>query len=151
MREERNAGKARSTLESVLLALVAALLTAGCGGPFLVFPGGALRGTVATEPVRDWSFVDDAFIDLELRPEDPYSIELNYTLREGRLYVDPAEGRRWLEMLRADSRARVRFGSTVYPVEARLVGKPGELEGFDPDRFIYELVWRDPSGGSASP
>ena len=35
-----------------------------CGGPMLVFPGGALSGEVVTEPVEDWSFVSDLFVDL---------------------------------------------------------------------------------------
>ncbi len=125
---------------SMVLGLTGAI---ACGGPFLVFPGGELSGELATAPVRDWSFVTDQFIDLETRPEDPYSVELNYTVRDGKLYIDPAEGRRWLENLRQDPRARVRFGERIYPVTAVLVGKPGELEGFDPERFIYRLDSRE--------
>ena len=115
------------------------LTLAACGGPFLVFPGGALRGEVVSEAPTDWSFVDDAFIDLETRPADPYSVELNYIVRDGKLYIDPAEGREWFEYIKADPRVRVRFGGKVYLLEAVLVGRPGELEGFDADRFIYRL------------
>jgi len=125
-----------------MLRVFTLVLTAGllaCGGPFLVIPGGALSGDVASEPVADWSFVDDAFIDLETRPEDPYSVEINYTVVDGQLYIDPAEGRRWLEHIRADPRVRVRFGGKVYPGVAVLAGEPGELEGFDPDRFVYRI------------
>ncbi len=117
-----------------------------CGGPFLVFPGGALRGEVVSEPPTDWSFVDDRFIDLETRPEDPYSVELNYFVRDGKLYVDPAEGRTWLEHIRADPRVRARFGGKVYLLEAVLVGTPGQLEGFDADRFVYRLDPRPRQG-----
>ncbi len=120
-------------------ALLLVPLLAGCGGPFLVFPGGELSGEVVTEPVDDWSFVDDTFLDLEVRPSDPYSVELNYVVRDGKLYIDPAEGRRWLDYIREDPRVRARFGGKVYPLTAVLVGEPGELEGFDPDRFIYRL------------
>ena len=108
-----------------------------------MFPGGALRGDVVTEPVDDWSFVEDRFVDLETRPSDPYSVELNYIVKDGKLYIDPAEGRRWLDHLRADPRVRVRFGGKIYPLKAVLVGRPGELEGFDEDRFIYRLDPRD--------
>jgi hypothetical protein len=125
-----------------VLVVVLALLAA-CGGPVLIFPGGALEGEVVQEPVTDWSFVDDLFVDLETRPEQPYSVELNYFVREGKLYVDPAEGRRWLDHIRADPRVRVRFGGKVYPLEAVLVGRPGELEGFPEDRFIYRLDPRE--------
>ena len=56
-----------------------------------------------------------------------------------KLFIDPAEGREWFEYLRADPLVRVRFGNKVYPVRAVLVGKPGELEGFDSDRYVYRL------------
>ncbi len=120
---------------------VAILLTTvlACGGPLLVFPGGELSGEVVTEPVADWSFLTEDFVDLETRPDDPSSVQLNYVARDGKLYIDPAEGRRWLEYIRADPRVRARFSGKIYPLQAVLVGKPGELEGFDSDRFIYRL------------
>jgi len=121
-------------------AVLALLLLAACsGGPFLVFPGGELSGEVVREPVEDWSFVTDAFIDLETRPDEPYSVQLNYIVREGRLYIDPAEGRSWLDYIREDPRVRVRFDDRIYPCTALLVGKPGELPGFDADRYVYQL------------
>ena len=123
-----------------ILLIVSVFATSlSCGGPFLVIPGGRLSGEVVTKPVTDWSFVTDTFVDLETRPDDPYSIELNYVVKDGQLYIDPAEGRRWLEHIRADPRVRVRFGDKIYPLRAVLVGRPGELEGFDQDRFIYRL------------
>jgi hypothetical protein len=109
----------------------------------LMFPGGALRGDVVTEPVDDWSFVEDRFVDLETRPGDPYSVELNYTVKDGKLYVDPKEGRAWLENIRADPLVRVRFGGKVYPLKAVLVEDPAELEGFAEGRFVYRLDPRD--------
>lgn len=132
-------------LQRFLVGAVAALLLAGCGGPVLIFPGGELRGEVVREPVDDWSFVDDLFVDLEVRPEQPYSVELNYVVKDGKLYVDPAAGRRWLDYIREDSRVRARFDGRVYPLKAVLVGRPGELEGFPEDRFIYRLDPRDPA------
>jgi hypothetical protein len=130
-------------MRRVVAALAVALATSACGGPMLGIPGGELSGEVVTEPVDDWSFVDDLFVELETRPEDPYSVELNYIVIDGRLYIDPAEGRTWLEHIRADPDVRVRFDGRVYPMKAVLVGRPGELEGFDPDRYIYRLDPRD--------
>lgn len=115
------------------------LLLPGCGGPFLVFPGGELSGEVVEEPVEDWSFADDTFMDLEVRPEDPYSVELNYVVEDGKLYIDPAEGRRWFDYLREDPRVRVRFGDRIYAGTAVKVGDPGEIEGFPPDRYVYRI------------
>jgi hypothetical protein len=120
-------------------ALIVLTCLLGCGGPFLLFPGGALRGEVVEQPVADWSFADDRFIDVEVRPADPYSVEINYFVRDGRLYIDPAEGRRWLEYIREDPRVRVRLGGRVYSARAVLVEDPAEREGFDPDRFVYRL------------
>lgn len=134
----RHSHRIKRTAVSVL-ALLGALLASACGGPFLVFPGGELSGEVVTEPVDDWGFVEDRFVDLETRPDDPYSVELNYVVKDGKLYVDPAEGRRWLEHIRADPRVRVRFSGKIYPLRAVLVGRPGELDGFDPERFVYRL------------
>ena len=68
-------------IELILLISIVGTLTAGCGGPFLSIPGGALAGEVVSEPVTDWSFVDSVFLDLETRPEDPYSVELNYFVK----------------------------------------------------------------------
>lgn len=127
---------------SSLLCLVTSLL-ASCDGPLFVFPGGELGGESVASPVTDWSFVTDRFVDLETRPEDPYSVELNYVVRDGQLYLDPAEGRRWLEHIRADPRVRVRFAGKIYPLRAVLVGEPGEVEGFPEDRFIYRLDPRE--------
>lgn len=115
------------------------LVVAGCGGPFLVLPGGELSGEVVDPPPSDWSFVEARFVDLETRPADPYSVELNYFVKEGRLYLDPAEGRRWLDHIRDDPRVRVRFGGKVYPLVAVRVTDPAELEGFDPERLVYRL------------
>jgi len=130
-------------MRRVVAALAVALVASACGGPRLGIPGGELSGEVVTEPVDDWSFVDDLFVDLETRPDDPYSVELNYIVMDGRLYIDPAEGRTWLEYIRADPDVRVRFDGRVYPMKAVLVGRPGELEGFDSDRYIYRLDSRD--------
>ncbi|MEM9620258.1 MAG: hypothetical protein AAF993_01325 [Pseudomonadota bacterium] len=116
---------------------------AGCGGPLLIIPGGELSGTEISQPIDNWSFVDSQFLELETRPENPRSVQLNYVIRDGKLYIDPAEGKTWLTHIRANPNVRVRFGNNIYPVQARLVGRPGELPGFDQDRFIYELVSRN--------
>ena len=129
-------------MKRIACLLSSALVAAGCGGPFLVFPGGALSGEVVSEPVTDWSFVDDQFFDLETRPSDPYSVELNYVLEESELFIDPAEGRKWFDYIREDPRVRVRFGGKVYPAIAVLVGEPGEVEGFPEERYVYRIDYR---------
>ena len=120
--------------------LAVVLVIAACGGPLGPIPGGRLSGEVWSEPVSDWSFASEyRFLALETRPDDPYSVELNFFVRDGQLFVDPAEGRRWFDHLRADPNVRARLGDTVYRLHAVLVGRPGEVEGFDPERYVYRL------------
>ncbi len=104
-----------------------------------MLPGGALSGKLQRNPVEDWSSAADGALELETRPEDPYSVQLNYTVLDGELYLDPKEGRRWLAHIRLDPRVRVRFGNRLYELEATLVGRPGELDDFSADRFVYRL------------
>ncbi|MBV1877322.1 MAG: hypothetical protein KUG79_06745 [Pseudomonadales bacterium] len=126
-----------------MIRLIILLLTlgvlSGCELPALGLPGGELRGAVVAEKIVNWDFVEDQFVQLEVRPADPYSVELNYVVKDGALYIDPGEGRKWFEYLKQDLNVRVRFGDEIYPVIAVLVGKPGELKDFDPERFIYRL------------
>ncbi len=133
--------KLRSWQTPFAVALSLAVVSCG-GGPFLVFPGGALSGQVVTEAPVDWSFAEDTFLHLETRPGQPYSVELNYVMKEGQLFVDPAEGRVWFDHIREDPRVRVRLDGKIYPATAVLVGKPGELPDFPPDRFVYRLDFR---------
>ena len=137
--------KAYRVLQNALALAFIATLAMGCES-WDKTPGLWLSGELVTTPVDDWSFANDRFVDLETRPEDPYSVELNYIVRDGKLYIDPAEGRRWLDHIRADPRVRVRFGNRLYSGTALLRGRPGELEGFDADRFIYEIESRPASG-----
>ena len=121
------------------------LILAACGGPVFMLPAGALKGEVVATAPPNWSFASDRFIDLETRPEDPYSVALNYVVKDGELFIDPAEGRTWFDHLRANPNVRVRLGGKIYPAKAVLVGRPGEVEGFPEDRYVYRLDPVDPS------
>ena len=123
-------------------SILALVLVAGCGGPFYAIPGGALDGPDATSIPSDWSSLPDGVLQLETRIDDPYSVEINYVVRNGKLYIDPAEGRAWLAHLRADPKVRVRIDGSVYPMQATLVQDPAERNGFDADRFVYRLEAR---------
>lgn len=122
-----------------VMALLPLIAWLACGGPLLVIPGGRLSGHPVEGSPADWSSESARFVELETRPEDPYSVQLSYFVVSGKLYLDPAEGRVWLDHLRADPRVRARFGQRIYRLQAVLVAEPGELDGFDPTRFIYRL------------
>ena len=126
------------------LALLGAALLFGCGGgPFFMFPGGSLSGEVAAPP-EDWSSVESAFMDLEVRPGDPYSVTINYFVREGALYIDPAPDRTWGQYLEVSDQVRVRFDDgLVYELRAVKVSEPGTAYlDLDADRVVYRLEAR---------
>ena len=68
----------------LLLPMLAAF---ACGGPLPFLSGGDLEGEVRPSP-SDWAFAGDSgTAQLETRPEDPYSVNLAYTLLDGALYL----------------------------------------------------------------
>ena len=75
----------RSVIGLLLIAVAATL--SGCAEPFIVMAGGQLSGEV-TDPPADWSeFNDEEIIQLETRPEDPYSVNIWMIASGPDLYV----------------------------------------------------------------
>jgi len=122
-----------------ILALVVVAALCGCNGPIAGIPGSSLVGTEGI--ASDWGAAANGAdtLELETRPDDPYSVRIGFVLRAGRLYIDPAEERRWHAHLLASDSVRVRFTDTIYPARAVRVTDPEELVGFDPTRFVYRL------------
>ena len=115
---------------SITLPFVLAILI-GCGGPFLLPPGGELEGPVAETP-DDWSFTDDvSTVQVETRPEDPYSINIWAVSLGDSLYLHAGANRTtWVENLEQDPRARVAVEGTLYEVRASRVEDPEEFAKF---------------------
>jgi hypothetical protein len=117
------------TLRSVVPAAVAvAVLVLACG-PIGPFPGGPLRGNEVNEPVSDWGFASSQLqIQIETRPESPYSVNVWCVVREGRLYVPSGkpEGKRWVRNVLEDERVRVRIRNDLYLARAVRVSDPDE-------------------------
>ena len=66
---------------------IASFLLCSCSGPFAVFPGGALDGPVEPTP-QSFAFAQDAgTVQLETRPEDPYSVNIACAVVGDALYV----------------------------------------------------------------
>jgi hypothetical protein len=114
-------------------ALLGVLLLAGCGffEPIGPIAGGRLSGEVVSEPVADWSFVDNhETIKVETRPGDPYSVTTWVFHHGGNLYVpcgDP-ESRTWVANVQADPRVRLKIGERIYERSAVRVTDPAEFE-----------------------
>ncbi len=105
-------------------------LVLGCG-PTLLLPGGELDGPVAPTP-SSWSFTDDVgTVQLETRPDDPYSVNIWATALDSSLYVHAGANRaNWVENIEADPRVRVRIEDEIYLLEAQRVYDAAEFERF---------------------
>jgi hypothetical protein len=127
-----------------MLAAVALLLAAACGP----VPGGTLGGTPA-EPPADWSDKlggkDKTFCEIESRPADPHSIQLECFLLEGNLYVNshryvrsswwPVES--WALIWEREPAVRVRIGQELFALRAVVADAPEREKvlrhrGYDP-------------------
>jgi hypothetical protein len=136
--------------------VVAAL--AGCGP----VPGGALDGTLLPTP-PDWSEAlggERAFCEIEARPHDPHSIQLECFQHEGGLFVQshrwalaswwPVES--WAAIWLEEPLVRVRLGEQLYELRAVPVTDPALREpllrerGYEPVPDGIVLFRFDPRG-----
>ena len=121
----------------LLAGFLAALLSTGCG-PFLVFPGGRLRGTLDPGEIVDWRQTHDVeFVQIETRPNDPYSVQVYGVGSERGFYIASQGWRgmmgstdraRWVEHLAEDPRLRLRIGRMIYPLSATRIEAASEIE-----------------------
>src|SRR5688572_61647 len=113
------------------LALVVLVTLAACGP----IPGGKLSGETTPTP-SDWSQAvpDKRFCEIEARPTDPHSIQLECFRYEGGLYVQshrwalaswwPVTS--WAAVWLDHPDVRVRVGDAIYEVRAARVADEGE-------------------------
>jgi hypothetical protein len=118
-------------------------LALGCGP----VPGGALRGEVAPAPAV-WSDAlggERAMCEIEARPANPHSIQLECFTRDGALYVQSHRWamadwwpESWAEVWLAEPDVRVRIGDRIYELRAERVTDAALREallkerGYDP-------------------
>jgi len=125
------------------------ILLAACGGPVGPFAGGRLSGDVERDPIADWSFANQyALMQVETRPENPYSVNVHFYVVEGRLYIEAGRDRsfsRWRRLLWENPDVRVRFGERVYEVTAVEVTDPEEIAAVLP--AFYEKDSEAPPAG----
>ena len=119
----------RTGQSSQIVVLAALLVSCTPLGPL---PGGELDGDLASNPPGDWSFSDSqTTIQLEVRPADPYSVNVWCIATNGSLYVAAGEAsRRWARALIDDARARVRIGAGLYEVMAVRVTAVAEIQRY---------------------
>ena len=137
---------------SVLAFILVACLTAGCGGPTFLLPGGALDGELAPPPA-DWSFARDAgTVQIETNPAEPYSVNVAPTVLDGKMYVYAGDSEtQWVQHIAANPDVRFRVGETLYELRAERVSDAALVKAFGDDwlgryRFSthpaeYEEMW----------
>jgi hypothetical protein len=120
------------TAKSLLLVvLVLAASVAGCDGPFVILPGGALEGSTAAAP-DSWSFTQEVgTVQLETRPDDPYSVNVWVIALGDDLYVHAGDNRtRWVENMERDPSVRLRIDASIYELLAARVEDQEEFDRF---------------------
>lgn len=90
-------------------------------------------------------------MQIEVQPSDPYSVNVNFYVVAGRLYVEAGRRAwsRWRSLLRDDPRVRVRLGDVVYERVARKVVDAAEIAAVLP--VYFEKDGADPPPGCSSP
>ena len=129
-----------------VLVLCAVLFLSGCdGGPTGPFPGGELSGTVVTERISDWSAEATGSksrggLTLETNGDVLRSVNMNYELVNGKIYIEGQDGRTWCDELKKNLSVRIRFDERIYPVRAVLVTDPAELSTLlETGQYIYRF------------
>ncbi len=116
---------------------VLVLLGTGCA-PFLVFPGGELRGTLYSNAIDDWSFTDEVeFVQIQTRSDHPYSVQV-YGVGSGKAFYIASQGwrgamgstnrARWIAHLVEDPKIRLLVGETIYELKGVRVEDDSEVE-----------------------
>ena len=108
----------------VIPVLPVLLLAAACTDPFVVIPGGKLQGEITAIP-EDWGVVPEV-IQLEVRPDNPYSVNIWGLADNGNLYVATQDAK-WAPMITADERVRVRIEDSLYELKATRVQDEREI------------------------
>jgi hypothetical protein len=130
-------------LRSLGLALV--LFVAGCHGPLPFMSGGALDGEEREGP-STWALADDVgVVQLETRPEDPYSVNIAYTQLGGRLYINAGDTEtQWVKNMNVNPLVRLRIEEDVYALRAERVVDPAEISEFAEAWTSQSIFYRDP-------
>jgi hypothetical protein len=130
----------------VFLVLLFVLGAAGCDGPFVVFPGGEIAGEVQPAPSAWGDEGEYGTAQLETRPEQPYSVNIAYTILGGALYVNAGDTEtQWVKNLTANHNVRMRIAGVLYALTAQRVDDRAEIARFGEAWVDQSMLRRDPA------
>ena len=129
-----------------LLAFGFLTLGLACGGPLPFMSGGELSGAAESAP-NEWALQENSgVVQLETRPEDPYSVNINYTQRAGRLYIYAGDTEtQWVQNMEANPLVRLRHSDVIYTLRAERVLDPDEISAFAAVWNEASIFHRDPA------
>lgn len=97
--------------------------------PVVGIPGGKLSGTEQRNPTEWNATLDVGTVQLETRPDDPYSVNVWGVGIGQHFYVAThAQGTGWSRNIDANANVRLRVGETIYPLKAVNVGDDAERQ-----------------------
>ena len=117
-----------------------------CGGPLGLFPGGKLAGSVQPPPANWAGAGEYGLIELETRPDEPYSVNIAYTVVDGDLYANAGDTEtQWVKNIAADPRVLIRMDDVIYPLTAERVTDADEIARFGRAWTRQGYFYRDPA------
>ncbi len=127
-------------------SLLLILATFGCNGPFVLLPGGRLEGQLEKAP-GDWAFAGDyGTVQLETRPEDPYSVNIAFTVIGQRLYINAGDTEtQWVKNITANPQVRLRMDGVLYDLRAERITDTAEITAFSRAWTSQSMFRRDPA------
>ena len=131
---------------AVVLLLLVVVLAGACNGPVGLMSGGKLEGEVKPVP-ENWAFLGESGqMQLETKPGAPYSVNVNYTILDGTMYVNAGDTETvWVKNIAANPAVRLRIGDAIYELRAERVTDPAEIARFGKVWTAQSMFLRDPS------
>ena len=128
------------------IAFLSLFVVLACNGPVGLMSGGVLAGDSKPAP-SDWVFAgDNGTVQLETRPEDPYSVNVAYTVVDGSIYFNAGDTEtRWVENITRNPLVRLRMHGDLYDLRAERVTDAAEIAAFAKAWTGQSMFRRDPA------